>query len=49
MPNNAELAKRLDDLEAQFEERLNKLVEKFVDDVKGKLLEAGFDNSTLTN
>lgn len=49
MPTNAELAKRLDDLEAQFQERLNKLVEKLVDDVKVKLQEAGLDNSSLRN
>lgn len=47
MPTNAELAKRLDDLEAQFKDRMNKLVEKLVADVKGKLLEDGVDNSAL--
>lgn len=49
MPTNAKFAKRLADLVEQFHDRLNKLVEKLVDDVKGQEQEEGLDCSTLNN
>lgn len=43
MPTNAELAKRIEDLEAKFDSRSTELVGRIVADVETKLRELGFD------
>ncbi|KAH6936252.1 hypothetical protein HPB50_015170 [Hyalomma asiaticum] len=43
MPTNAELAKRIEDLEAKLDSRLTKLVDRVVVDVTMRLQESGFD------
>lgn len=45
MVTNVELAKKIEALEAKFEQRLSELVEKLVDSVKVKLHDAGIDSS----
>lgn len=49
MPTNAELAKRIEDLEAKFDSRLTKLVDRIVGDVTTKLRETGFDLGALNS
>lgn len=49
MPSNAELVKKIEVLEARFEERLDALVAKLVEGVKVKLLDAGVDPSASNN
>ncbi|KAH8027779.1 hypothetical protein HPB51_009561 [Rhipicephalus microplus] len=49
MPTNAELAKRIEDLETKFDSRLTKLVDRIVGDVTTKLPETGFDLDALNS